>query len=170
MVDPDSRKQLGPNQKGELLIKTDTQMNGYFNLDSCDALDSDGWLKTGDIVYYDEDYCFYIIDRVKEMLKFQSWHVPPAAIESILLSHPAIEAAVVVGIPHPIDGDHPLAVVVIKKSYAVSETEIEDYIAERVHDRMRLRGGVKFVNSIPLTPSGKIKRRDIRDMIVKDNF
>ncbi|KAF2893286.1 hypothetical protein ILUMI_12887 [Ignelater luminosus] len=170
VVDPDSRKPLGPNQRGELLIKTDSQMHGYFNLDSCEAWDSDGWLKTGDVVYYDEDYCFYIIDRVKEMLKFQSWHVPPATIESILLTHPAVEAAVVVGLPHPIDGDHPLAAVVTKASCAVSETEIEDYIAKRVHDRMRLRGGVKFVSSIPLTPSGKIKRRDIRDMIVKGHL
>lgn len=58
-------------------------MNGYYKRESSDAYDEDGWLKTGDIVYYDEDHCFYIIDRIKELLKYKSWHVPPAIIEHV---------------------------------------------------------------------------------------
>lgn len=58
-------------------------MNGYYNRDSSETFDSDGWLKTGDIVFFDEDYCFYVVDRIKEMLKYKSWHVPPAVIEKV---------------------------------------------------------------------------------------
>ncbi|KAF2902426.1 hypothetical protein ILUMI_03756 [Ignelater luminosus] len=68
IVDLETEEPLGPNQKGELRVKTDFYMNGYYNIDSSDSWDSDGFLKTGDIFYYDEDYCFYVVDRIKDML------------------------------------------------------------------------------------------------------
>lgn len=71
MVDPETEENLGFNEKGELRLKTECEMNGYYKMDSSDAWDADGWLKTGDIVYYDEDFCFYVVDRIKEMLKFR---------------------------------------------------------------------------------------------------
>ncbi|KAF2888325.1 hypothetical protein ILUMI_17848 [Ignelater luminosus] len=168
VVDPETEELLGPYQEGELRIKTKFQMNGYYNLDSSDAWDSDGWLKSGDIVYYDEDKCFYVVDRVKEMLKFQSWHVPPAVIENVLLTHPSIEIAVVIGVPHEIDGDHPMAVVKLRKGCVegVTSDDIEKYVEERVHDRQRLRGGVKIVDFIPTTPTGKVKRKEVKKMIL----
>lgn len=158
---------LGPNQQGELRVKTKFAMNGYYNLDSSDSFDSEGWLKTGDIVYYDEDQCFYVVDRIKEMLKYKSWHIAPVMLENILNNHPAIKRAVVIGIPHEEDGDHPMAVVILNNpDDDVTGDEIEEYVAERVQDRQKLRGGVKFVDSFPTTPSGKIKRREIRKMVL----
>lgn len=61
-------------------------MNGYYNRDSSESFDSDGWLRTGDIVYFDEDLCFYVVDRIKQMLKYKSWHVSPVMVENVRIS------------------------------------------------------------------------------------
>ncbi|GLV33980.1 uncharacterized protein CBL_11137 [Carabus blaptoides fortunei] len=168
IVDPETEKVLGPNQRGELRVKSKCFMNGYQNKpeEYKNAWDSDGYLHTGDIAYYDEDYCFYIVDRIKDLLKYQSWHVVPAEIESIILTHPDVKAAVVVGLPDEVDGDLPLGVIVLKPDVTVTEEDILEFVNERVSDRKKLRGGVKFVESIPLTPSGKLRRRDVRDWVI----
>ncbi|KAJ3616716.1 hypothetical protein MTP99_014111 [Tenebrio molitor] len=167
IVDPETEEILGPNQQGELRVKTRFVMNGYFNLDSSDSFDRNGWLKTGDIVYYDQDRCFYVVDRIKEMLKYKSWHVAPAMLENILHNHAAIKKAVVIGIPDEEDGDHPMAVVILNNPHEnITAEEIEAYVAERVQDRQRLRAGVKFVDAVPITPSGKVKRRDLKNMVL----
>lgn len=79
---------------------------------------------------------------------------------------------VVIGIPHEEDGDYPMAVVVLNPdpSKSVTEEEIVDFVAERAPDRMRLRGGVKFVSNIPVTPSGKMKRRHIRNLVLNGSI
>lgn len=147
-------------------------MNGYHNnLDAVrDAYDPDGWLRTGDIVYYDDNQCFYVVDRIKEMLKYRSWHVAPAVLEHVLAGHAAVKMAVVIGVPHEEDGDHPMAVVVLEDNAAaagvVTAEDLVNYVADRVDDRQRLRGGVKFVDHIPLTPSGKINRQAIKNMFI----
>ncbi|KAB0804504.1 hypothetical protein PPYR_01474 [Photinus pyralis] len=91
VVDPDTDKVedkvLGPKQKGEIRVKTQMQLRGYYNLDSSGIWDSDGWLKTGDYGYYDEDYCFYVIDRLKEMFAYRGKHITPASIENV--KHPS---------------------------------------------------------------------------------
>lgn len=157
----------GPHKKGELRIKSPLQMNGYYNKDSSESFDADGWLKTGDVAYYDEDHCIYIVDRIKEMLKYQSWHVPPALIEAVLLSHPAVHFAVVIGIPHPEDGDHPMGVVILnEESKDISEDDLVEYVNSKVDDRQKLRAGVKFVKEFPHTPTGKVKRKQLKDLIL----
>ncbi|EEZ99576.2 uncharacterized protein LOC655644 [Tribolium castaneum] len=166
IVDVETEQNLGPNEQGELRVKTKYAMNGYYNLDSSESFDTDGWLKTGDIVYYDEDHCFYVVDRIKEMLKYKSWHIAPAMLEDILNNHPAIKRSVVIGIPDEEDGDHPMAVVILNPGSEITSEEIEAYVAERVQDRQKLRAGVKFVTSFPITPSGKIKRREIKQMVL----
>lgn len=138
-------------------------------MDSTDAWDTEGWLKTGDVAYYDEDLCFYIVDRIKEMLKFQSWHIAPAELEEILQEHPAVKNAVVVGIPHDEDGEHPLGVVVLSAGDQNVTTEIlVEYVNGRIEDdRKQLRGGVIFIDDIPYTPSGKVKRKLLREKILE---
>ncbi|CAH1973805.1 unnamed protein product [Acanthoscelides obtectus] len=84
VVNPDTEELCGPNKNGELRLKSKMSMNGYYGRDSSESYDSDGWLRTGDEVYYDEDKCFYVVDRIKEMLKYRSWHVAPAMIEQVL--------------------------------------------------------------------------------------
>lgn len=167
IVDPETEETLGANQRGELRIKSTIQFNGYYNCDSSGAWDSEGWLKTGDVAYYDEDECFYVVDRLKEMLKFQAFHVAPAVIEGVLLTHPAVAMAIVVGIPDPVDGDHPVGVIVLKDpTKAVPEEEFVEFVSDKLDDRHRLRGGVKILKQLPVTATGKIRRKDIRDMVI----
>ncbi|XP_050517147.1 uncharacterized protein LOC126891863 [Diabrotica virgifera virgifera] len=166
VVDPETREILGANQPGELLIKAKTVMNCYYQRDCSNRYDKDGWFRTGDVVKYDEDCNFYVVDRVKEMLKYRGWHIPPAILELELSHHPAVRQSVVIGRKHEEDGDHPMAIVVLENEYKgkVTEEDIAKYIEERVQDKQRLRGGVMFVDSIPLTPSGKVKRNELRDL------
>ncbi|KAF2902427.1 hypothetical protein ILUMI_03757 [Ignelater luminosus] len=168
IVDLETEEPLGPNQKGELRVKTDFYMNGYYNIDSSDSWDSDGFLKTGDIFYYDEDYYFYIVDRIKDMLKFQGFQIAPAKLETILLSHPAVETALVIGLPDPVDVDHPAGIIKLKNSAEnVTVEDIQKYYDKKIDDdRHRLRGGLKIVDSIPVTTTGKYKKKYLKDLVL----
>lgn len=167
-MDLETEEVLPCNKIGELRVKTKFELNGYYNRDSSEAWDDDGWLKTGDVCYYDEDYCFYIVDRIKEMMKFQSWHVAPAVLEAILVGHPAVRAAVVLGVPHEEDGEHPLAVIVkAEGAEDVKAEELVRYVNSRVDERKKLRAGVVFVDEIPCTPSGKVQRRLLKETVLK---
>ncbi|RZC39724.1 AMP-binding domain containing protein [Asbolus verrucosus] len=166
VVDPETNETLGPHQRGELRIKSKLIMNAYYNADSSESFDEDGWLKTGDIVYYDEDYCFYVVDRIKEAFKYKGWFIAPAALENELLNHPAVKQALVIGIPKD-DGYHPMGVVVLKDNFDVTELEIEKFVELRVPERHRLRAGVKFLKSIPSTVTGKVKRTAVRKMVLE---
>lgn len=168
VTDLENGEALGPNKPGELRLKTKFQMNGYLNLDSSSCWDEDGFFKTGDVVYYDEDYSFYIVDRIKEIFKYKSWNVAPAALEAILLEHPAVLQAVVVGMPHSEDSHHPCAFVVVRKDLNVNADEILNYVNEKVEDRKKLRGGVHIIEKLPITPSGKLKRNYLRDILARN--
>ncbi|KAK5640145.1 hypothetical protein RI129_010956 [Pyrocoelia pectoralis] len=168
IVDLETEETLGHNQLGELRIKTEYVMNGYYNLDASSEWDSNGFLRTGDIAYYDEDYCFFVIDRIKEVFKCQGWQISPAKIEAVLSSHPAIANAIVIGLPHPTDTERPTALVVLHDKFVdkVSAKEIELFVERNINDSHRLRGGVKFVEKLFMTPSGKYKRRLMRDLVL----
>nr|XP_023026911.1 luciferin 4-monooxygenase-like [Leptinotarsa decemlineata] len=172
IVDTDTEIICGPNKPGELRVKSKFVMNGYFKKDSSESFDSDGWLRTGDVVYYDEDGCFFVVDRIKEMLKYKSWHIAPAVLEQILVNHPAVKEALVIGIPHEEDGDLPMALLTLNDNFRekITGQDIESYVEDKVPDRMKLRGGVKFLESFLLTPSGKVKRREMKNMILNGDI
>ncbi|KAL1517920.1 hypothetical protein ABEB36_001619 [Hypothenemus hampei] len=88
VVNVDTGEACGVNEKGELRIKSEFCLNGYYNQDSTSAFDEEGWLRTGDVVYYDKDFCFYVVGRIKEMLKYRSWHVQPALLEGVSINFP----------------------------------------------------------------------------------
>ncbi|XP_074034975.1 luciferin 4-monooxygenase [Leptinotarsa decemlineata] len=142
IVDTDTEIICGPNKPGELRVKSKFVMNGYFKKDSSESFDSDGWLRTGDVVYYDEDGCFFVVDRIKEMLKYKSWHIAPAVLEQILVNHPAVKEALVIGIPHEEDGDLPMALLTLNDNFRekITGQDIESYVEDKVPDRMKLRG------------------------------
>lgn len=160
-------KALGPNCEGELCFKGDLIMKGYCNDAKATALtiDKDGWLHSGDIGYYDEDGHFFIVDRLKELIKYKGFQVPPAELEGILLSCPGVRDAAVVGLPNEEAGELPFAFVVKQDGANVTAKEIIEYVNQRVSSHKRLRGGVRFVDSIPKTPAGKILRRVLRDAL-----
>ncbi|RZC40025.1 AMP-binding C domain containing protein [Asbolus verrucosus] len=142
-------------------------MKGYFKSDSSQAFDEDGFLKTGDIGYDDEDECFYIIERLKEMFKYMSWHILPSTIDAVLLEHPAVKEAAVFGIPRIEEkGEVPAACVILKEKYSINKKEIEEFVAARVSDYEKLRGGVIFVETLKKTPSRKLMRKEIRKTIL----
>lgn len=164
VVDIDTGKSLGPMKTGELWFRGDVIMKGYYNNPEAtrSTIDENGWLHTGDIGYYDDNHMFYLVDRLKELIKCKGYQVPPAELEAILLSHPKIVDAGVIGIPNEKHGEVPLAFVVIAQNQSLSEREVESFVAEQVAAYKRL-GGVKFVSSIPRNPGGKIIRRYLRD-------
>lgn len=164
IVDVETEEALGPNQEGELRIKSKFLMNGYYNMDSTSAFDDEGYLKTGDLVYFDEEFCFYVVDRIKELLKYRGWHVAPQMIEKVLVKHEAVSAAVVIGVPDEEDGEHPMAYVILKGSCNLMEEDLRSFVDENVDERKKLRGGVKFIDSFPRTATGKINRRLLKQL------
>ncbi|KAG5879177.1 hypothetical protein JTB14_037435 [Gonioctena quinquepunctata] len=170
VVHADTGEILGPNQPGELRIRGISVMNGYYNRDFSNRFDEEGWFRTGDVVTYDENCYFYVVDRLKEMLKYRGWHIPPAILELQLSHHPAVRQSVVIGQKHEEDGDHPMAIIVLHDECKgkVTPEDIEKFIEERVQDKQRLRGGVKFVETLPMTPSGKVKRKTLKRIFCVD--
>jgi len=156
---------LGPNKEGEICFNGPLVMKGYVNdpVSTRNTIDADGWLHTGDIAYYDKDGYFYIVDRIKELIKYKAFQVAPAELEALLQNHPAVGDAAVIGLPDPEAGELPLAFIVKKQGVNVTEKEIQDYIAGKVSRQKKLRGGVVFIEEIPKNPSGKILRRVLKE-------
>lgn len=157
-------KGLPANEQGELLFRGPNIMNGYFKNTKAteETITADGYLRSGDIGFYNENGAFYVVDRLKELIKVNARQVAPAELEVILRTHSDVLEAVVVGIPHPKCGEVPKAFVVRKPNSNVNENDIKYYVAQQVSKYKELTGGVQFVDSIPKTPSGKILRREIK--------
>jgi len=149
---------LGVREEGEIWIRGPQVMKGYLNNPDATAqtLTPDGWLRTGDVGYVDEDGYFYIVDRVKEMIKYKGLQIAPAELEAVLLTHPAVADAAVIPSPDPEAGEVPKAFVVLKG--AATAEELMDYVAARVAPFKKIRR-IEFVEQIPKSPSGKILRR-----------
>lgn len=128
------------------------------------TLDADGFLHTGDVARVDGDGYTYIVDRVKELIKYKGYPVAPAELEGLLLTHPDIADAAVIGLPDDVCGELPRAYVVLKPHRSgVQPHDIESFIERSVAPHKRLRGGVRIVDAIPKSASGKLLRRVLRD-------
>jgi acyl-CoA synthetase (AMP-forming)/AMP-acid ligase II len=158
VVDCATGADVGPGQLGQLLVRAPGAMRGYLANDAATALtvDADGWLRTGDIVRADADGWFHVVDRVKELIKYKGYQVAPAELEAVLVSHPAVADAAVVGSPDEEAGEVPKAFVV--RRAAVSEDELMAFVAQRVAPYRKVRR-MELVDQIPKSPSGKILRR-----------
>lgn len=172
VVDPDSGVLLGANQPGELRFLGPQLMKNYFNNPEAtrEAFDEEGFLKTGDVGYYDNEGYFFIVDRIKDLIKYKAFQVPPAELETLLLSHPQILDAAVIGIPDERCGELPMAFVVRKprigQNTELSEQDVIDFVAKEMSPAKRLHGGCRFVEMIPKNPSGKILRRVLREEVL----
>nr|AGW16013.1 4-coumarate:coenzyme A ligase 1 [Pueraria montana var. lobata] len=163
VVDPETGRSLGYNQPGEICIRGQQIMKGYLNDEKATALtiDSEGWLHTGDVGYVDDDDEIFIVDRVKELIKFKGFQVPPAELEGLLVSHPSIADAAVVPQKDVAAGEVPVAFVVRSNGFDLTEEAVKEFIAKQVVFYKRLHK-VYFVHAIPKSPSGKILRKDLR--------
>ncbi|XP_011034909.1 PREDICTED: 4-coumarate--CoA ligase-like 5 [Populus euphratica] len=162
IVDPESGKALPVNQTGELWLRAPSVMKGYFgNAEATSStIDSEGWLRTGDLCYIDDDGFIFVVDRLKELIKYKGYQVPPAELEALLLAHPEISDAAVIPFPDKDVGQFPMAYVVRKAGSNLSEKAVQDFIAGQVAPYKRIRR-VAFIAAIPKNPSGKILRKDL---------
>jgi len=163
IVDVESGDSLGPGEDGELWIRGPQVMQGYLNQPGATAatLDAEGWLHTGDIAHFDADGYLFIVDRLKELIKYKAFQVPPAELEALLLTHPDIADAAVIGAPDEDAGELPVGFVVLKPGAQATDQDIMAFVAKQVAHYKQLRR-VSFIDTVPKSASGKILRRLLR--------
>ncbi|KAF9884141.1 hypothetical protein FE257_002262 [Aspergillus nanangensis] len=164
IVADDGVTELGLNQRGELWVRGQNIMKGYWGNPQAtqETKTADGWLKTGDIAYIDDQKRFHVVDRKKELIKVKGNQVAPAELEALLLEHPAVADAAVIGIPMN-DDERPRAYVVLKPGDSATAEDIITFVSRKVSPFKRITGGVVFLEAIPKNPSGKILRKVLRD-------
>lgn len=164
IVDPLSGESLGTDAEGELWIRGPQVMKGYLNNEraTADTITDDGWLRTGDVAKVDADGHVYIVDRLKELIKYKGFQVPPAELEALLLTHPDVADAAVIGIPDDDAGELPIGYVVLKEGRGTTEDDIKAFVAEEVATYKQLHR-ITVLDEIPKSASGKILRRVLRD-------
>ncbi|GMH83150.1 hypothetical protein TrVE_jg3739 [Triparma verrucosa] len=166
IVDLETGEALPPGKSntGELCIRGPQVMMGYLDEPekTRECLTSDGWLHTGDIAYVDEDGYYFIVDRLKELIKYKGFQVAPAELEAVINTNPKVADCAVIPVEDAQGGEVPRAYAV--KSGDIDDDELLAYVEERVSPHKKLRGGVVWVDEIPKSAAGKILRRVVIDM------
>jgi long-chain acyl-CoA synthetase len=169
IVDIKTGKQALPvGEAGELVVRGPQVMKGYWNKpeETADALRG-GWLHTGDIAKMDEEGYFYIVDRIKDMIKTVGENVYPREVEEVLYAHPKVKEAVVVGVPHEeFLGEKIKAYVVLKAGEKATAEELIKYCSEQL-SKFKVPKEIEFRSQLPKTLVGKVLRRVLRDEEMK---
>ena len=166
----DDGKEVAAGEPGEMHVKGPQICLGYWNNPAAtrEAIDSEGWLKTGDIAVVRNDW-FWIVDRKKELIKVNALQVAPAELEAVLLEHENIADAAVVGIT--LDNEEwPRAYIALKEDSngTITERDIQEWMKKRVAKHKQLVGGIRFIDEVPKLASGKIQRKVMRDWAARD--
>ncbi|MFE0462435.1 AMP-binding protein [Kitasatospora sp. NPDC058965] len=158
-----SGRDLGVDEDGEILIRGPQVMKGYFGRQGeTDAMiDADGWLHTGDIGHQDARGYLHVVDRVKELIKYKGYQVAPAELEALLLTHPQIADAAVIGVTDQDGTERPKAFVVRVPGSELTAQQVMDFVAAKVAPYKKVRA-VDFLSAVPKSASGKILRRELR--------
>ncbi len=165
IVDAETGADAGVGERGELLVRGPQVMRGYLNNPEATAetLDSDGWLHTGDVAVIDDEDHVSIVDRIKELIKYKGWQVPPAELEAVLVTHPAVSDAAVIGIPDEEAGELPKAFITLAPgAEAPTLEDLQDHVGEHLATYKQVRV-LEVLDAIPKSASGKILRRELRD-------
>lgn len=168
IVDPATLSEViiprtGLSEPGELWVKGPNVMAGYLGNENATTatIDRDGFLHTGDLAQVDHAGRVFIVDRLKELIKYKGYQVPPAEIEAVLLTHPAISDAAVIGVTDDDGEEIPKAFIVCVPGIALTAQDVIDFVATRVSPYKKVRR-VEFIDTIPKSAAGKILRKDLR--------
>ncbi len=164
IVNPKTGEDVEEGGDGEIWIRGPQVMKGYLNNPeaTATAITPDGWLRTGDIGHADSDEFFYVVDRLKELIKYKGFQIPPAELEGVLLTHPDVADAAVIPVADDEAGEIPKALVVLKPDAGATAEELMSYAAGQVAPYKRIRE-LEFIEQVPKSLSGKILRRVLRD-------
>jgi acyl-CoA synthetase (AMP-forming)/AMP-acid ligase II len=167
IIDPGTGEDMSPGQVGEIVCRTPQNMRGYWSLEQAtrDTLLPDGWLRTGDAGYLDEDGYLFIHDRVKDMIISGGENIYPAEVENVLMSHPAVADCAVIGVPDEKWGETPKAIVV--QDGQATERELIDFCRARLA-HFKCPTSVEWIDVIPRNPTGKVLKRGLREPYWKD--
>jgi acyl-CoA synthetase (AMP-forming)/AMP-acid ligase II len=163
IVDPETGEDAAEGERGELWIRGPQVMAGYLNNEEATkaTIDEEGWLHTGDIAARDADGFYAIVDRLKELIKYKGYQVPPAELEGLLLSHPDVADVAVIGVPDDECGELPKAFVV-PAGESLDLDALTEFVAGKVSPQKRIRL-IEEIDEIPKSPSGKVLRRVLKD-------
>jgi long-chain acyl-CoA synthetase len=165
VVDLETGEDLPPEKEGEICIKGPQVMKGYWNKpeETHKAL-KEGWLYTGDIGKVDEDGYFYITDRKKDMIIYKGYNVYPRELEEVIFTHPTVEQCAVVGKPDMDVGEAPVAFIQLKQGAKATAEDLMEHANSQVAAYKKIRE-VKFLDAIPVSPAGKVLKRELRKML-----
>ncbi len=165
IVDPETGQDLGVGERGELWVRGPQVMQGYLNNPSATAetIDAEGWLHTGDVAIIDEHHHMSIVDRLKELIKYKGFQVPPAELEALIITHPKVADVAVIGVPDDEAGELPKAFVVPRPGETITLEEIQALVKEHLVSYKQVRL-LQIVDVIPKSASGKILRRELRTL------
>jgi feruloyl-CoA synthase len=156
-----------PGDTGEIWLRADSMMKGYFKDPEASASAfTDGWYRSGDVVRIDRDGYLFVVDRVKDMISVGGENVYSKAVEDVLGTHPAVAQVAIVGKPHPDWGETVVAFVVRGKGATVTAEELQAFLAEKLA-RFEIPREIRFVESLPVTPTGKIMKYRLREQLVR---
>jgi fatty-acyl-CoA synthase len=163
----DDNQELGPNEVGELVLKGPSGCSVYWDNPEASAavIDDEGWFHTGDMVYHDEEWYFYVVDRKKDMFISGGENVYPAEIEAVLYRHPAVHMCAVIGVPHEKWGEVGKACVVLKPGVSVTEEELSSHMQQHLA-RYKVPKSVEFLTELPISAAGKILKRELREQFL----
>ncbi len=162
IVDAETGEDVAAGVEGEVIVRGYSISSGLYKRERHEAFDDDGWLHTGDVGLIDEHDHVYIVDRVKELIKYKGFQVPPAELEALIITHPAVADVAVIGVQDEEAGELPKAFVALKPGAEATESDIIDFVKQTVAGYKQVRL-VEFIDEIPKSASGKILRRFLRD-------
>jgi len=171
VIDPETGHELPVGERGEIIVKGPQVMKGYWKKPPDEGfitIKGEKWLRTGDLGYVDEEGYEHLVDRIKEIIKYEGYTVAPFELEDLLMKHPSVADVAVIGKPEPVVGEIPKAFIVLKPEckQKVAKEEIIDWVKERISSYKRIRE-VEFIDKIPRSMAGKLLRRQLKEQEFK---
>ncbi|HEX2911518.1 MAG TPA: AMP-binding protein [Chloroflexia bacterium] len=169
IVNPASGEPVPLGERGELLARGFMVMKGYYNMPekTADTIDEEGWLHTGDLATMNQDGYINIVGRIKDMVIRGGENIYPAEIEAFLMKHPKIAEAQVLGVPDSVMGEELVALIRLRQGESLTEEEVRDYCKANI-SRYKVPKYIRFVTEYPMTASGKIKKFELRESMIKE--